>query len=47
MRMKKKMYEKPSLEVVVMNQQTALLQASVNSGQVNATMDGTFEEITM
>ena len=39
--MKKKQYEKPSLEVVVLNHNAALLQAS---GQVNATMNGTFEE---
>ena len=41
--MKKKQYEKPSLEVVVLKQQPTLLQSSVN-GDVNATMDGTFEE---
>ena len=41
--MKKKQYEKPSLEVVVLNQQTALLAGSVN-GDVNATMDGTWTE---
>lgn len=35
MRMKKKMYEKPSLEVVVMNQQTALLAGSVQATQQN------------
>ena len=33
--MKKKMYEKPSLEVVVMNQQTALLAGSVQATQQN------------
>ena len=35
MRMKKKMYEKPSLEVVVLNQQTALLAGSVQATQQN------------
>lgn len=39
--MKKKQYEKPSLEVVVLNHNAALLQASVNSGDVNATIDDT------
>ena len=42
--MKKKKYEKPSLEVVVLNQKPTLLQASVNSGDVNATMDDTWTE---
>ena len=42
--MKKKEYEKPSLEVVVLKQQPTLLQSSVNSGDVNATMDGTWQE---
>ena len=46
MRMKKKQYEKPSLEVVVLNQQTALLAGSVN-GDVDATMDGTWSEETI
>ena len=41
--MKKKQYEKPSLEVVVMKQ-TGMLMTSVNSGDMNATMNGTFEE---
>ena len=41
--MKKKMYEKPSLEVVVMKQQPALLAGSVN-GDVNATMEDTWTE---
>ena len=41
--MKKKHYEKPSVEVVVLKQQPTLLQASMN-GDVNATMNGTFEE---
>jgi hypothetical protein len=44
--MKKKQYEKPSLEVVVLNQQTALLAGSVN-GDVDATMDGTWSEETI
>ena len=39
--MKRKMYEKPSLEVVVLNHNAALLQAS---GQVNATMESTWTE---
>ena len=38
--MKKKFYEKPSVEVVVLKQQQALL---VN-GSVSATMNGTFTE---
>jgi hypothetical protein len=42
--MKKKEYEKPSLEVVELKQQPQLLQSSVNSGDVNATMNGTWEE---
>ena len=46
MRMKKKQYEKPSVEVVVLNQQTALLAGSVN-GDVDATMDGTWSEETI
>ena len=33
--MKKKQYEKPSLEVVVLNQQTALLAGSVQATQQN------------
>lgn len=44
--MKKKQYEKPSVEVVVLNQQTALLAGSVN-GDVDATMDGTWSEETI
>ena len=39
--MKKKKYEKPSLEVVVLNQKPTLL---AGSEQVNATMNGTWEE---
>ena len=33
--MKKKQYERPSVEVVVLNQQTALLQASGQAGVQN------------
>ena len=40
--MKRKLYEKPSAEVVKLQQKEALLQNSVN-----ATMDGTFEEVEM
>ena len=39
--MKKKQYEKPSLEVVELKQQPVLL---AGSEQVNATMDGTWTE---
>ena len=39
--MKKKMYEKPTTKVVQLKQQPQLLQASA---QVNATMNGTWEE---
>jgi len=39
--MKKKKYEKPSFEVVVLNQKPTLL---AGSEQVNATMNGTWEE---
>ncbi len=42
--MKRKKYEKPSLEEVELRQQTSLLQNSVTDS-VNATMDGTFEEV--
>ncbi len=41
--MKKKQYEKPSVEVVVLKQ-TGMLMTSVNSGDVNATMDDTWTE---
>ena len=37
--MKRKIYEKPSAEVVTLRQQEMLIQASVN-----ATMSGKFEE---
>ena len=42
--MKKKMYEKPSMQVFELKQQQQLLQSSVNSGDVNATMDDTWTE---
>lgn len=45
--MKKKMYEKPTMQVVKLKQQPTLLQSSVNSGDVSATMNGTFEEETI
>ena len=45
--MKKKEYERPTMQVVKLKQQSTLLQASVNSGDVNATMDGEFEEIVI
>ena len=45
--MKKKEYEKPTMQVVQLKQQPQLLQASVNSGDVNATMNGTFVEETI
>ncbi len=41
--MKKKFYEKPSVEVVVLKQQQALL---VN-GSVSASMDGRFSETNL
>ena len=40
---KKKLYLKPSVEVVVLKQ-AGMLMTSVNSGDVNATMNGTFGE---
>ena len=42
--MKKKQYERPTMQVVQLKQKPTLLQASVNSGDVNATMNGTFYE---
>lgn len=45
--MKKKMYEKPTTKVYELKQQPTLLQSSVNSGDVNATMDGTWTEETI
>jgi len=44
--MKKKMYEKPTTKVYELKQQPQLLAGSVN-GDVNATMNGTFEEETI
>ena len=41
--MKTKVYQKPTMKVVKLQQRTHLLQASVN-GQVNATMESTWEE---
>ena len=41
--MKKKQYEKPSVEVVVLKQQAQLLAGSA-TGNVNATMDDTWTE---
>ena len=41
--MKKKHYEKPSVEVVELKQ-TGMLMSSENSGDVNATMDDTWTE---
>ena len=42
--MKKKEYERPAMQVVQLKQQPTLLQASVNSGDVNATMNDTWTE---
>ena len=42
--MKKKEYERPTMQVVQLKQQPTLLQSSVNSGDVNATMDDTWTE---
>ncbi len=39
--MKKKLYEKPTTKVYELKQQPTLLQSSVNSGNVNATIDDT------
>ena len=41
--MKKKDYQKPTMQVVKLQHQAHLLQASV-SGQVNAAMESTWEE---
>ena len=41
--MKKKQYQKPTMNIVKLQQQTHLLQASA-SGEVNATMNSTWEE---
>lgn len=40
----KKVYQKPSLEVVELRQQTSLLQNSVFDNEVNAAMNTTWEE---
>lgn len=42
--MKKKNYEKPSSEVVELKQQTSLLQASIKIEEVDATMEGVWQE---
>ena len=44
--MKKKEYEEPTMQVVKLKQQPQLLAGSV-PGDVNATMNGTFEEETI
>ena len=41
--MKRKNYKRPTMQVVKLQHQAHLLQASVN-GQVNATMESTWEE---
>lgn len=41
--MRKKEYERPTMQVFELKQQPALLVGSVN-GDVNATMNDTFEE---
>ena len=41
--MKKKNYQRPTMQVVKLQHQTHLLQASA-SGEVNATMNSTWEE---
>ena len=42
--MKKKLYEKPTMQVVLLKQQPQLLAGSVSVG---ATMNGTWEEETI
>ena len=42
--MKKKEYERPTMQVVKLKQQPQLLAGSVNSGDVNATMNDTWTE---
>ena len=42
--MKRKTYEEPTMQVVKLKQQPQLLQSSVNSGDVNATMNDTWTE---
>ena len=44
--MKKKEYERPTMQVFELKQQPQLLAGSV-PGDVNATMNGTFEEETI
>jgi len=44
--MKKKEYERPTMQVVQLQQQQHLLAGSVN-GDVSATMDGMFTEETI
>ena len=44
--MKKKEYEEPTMQVFELKQQPQLLAGSV-PGDVNATMNGTFEEETI
>lgn len=39
--MKKKEYERPAMQVVELKQKPTLLQASVNSGDVNVGIDET------
>ena len=45
--MKKKEYERPTMQVVEVKQQVHLLAGSVNSGDVNATMESTWTEETI
>ena len=42
--MKRKTYEEPTMQVVKLEQQSTLLAGSVNSGDVNATMNDTWTE---
>ena len=44
--MKKKEYERPTMQVVQLKQRSQILAGSVG-GNVNATMDGEFEEIVI
>ena len=44
--MKKKEYERPTMQVVQLKQRQQLLTGSA-TGDVNATMDGEFEEIVI
>ena len=45
--MKKKLYEKPTMEDVKLKQRQQLLTGSMNSGDVNATMEDTWTEETI